>query len=380
MEAFAREHGAAPRWLVRSPGRVNLIGEHTDYSGGFVLPMAIDRSVWLALSPCAGRNVRVRSLDAAGGAITIPLDASPRKAPGWAAYVAGAAWALRERGLPLRVWSGAIASDVPIGAGLASSAALAVALVSAFAIASGLDLSATECALAAWSAETEATGVRCGVMDPLIASCGIPGHALLIDCRSLATEAVPIPSDCAILLLDTGARRKLAATEYNARRAQCERVSSLLGVAALRDVALDDLERFRDRLGPTLFRRARHVVSENARVLEAERRLRCGDVAALGGLVDESHASLRDDFEVSSAELDAMVRSVRAEASCYGARMMGAGFGGTVVALAAAGGARAMGERALLRYASESSLTPALYEVRPAAGAETIAVTSSAGD
>jgi len=378
MAAFAREHGGAPRWLVRSPGRANVIGEHTDYNHGFVLPFAIDRDVWLALRPRAGGDVRLRSLDLDDEPVVVTPGASRRATAGWGAYLAGVADALTERGYPLVGWEGVLASDVPIGAGLASSAALTVALVTACVAASGATLSARERASVAWSAERDGAGVRCGPMDPLIASCAVAGHALFVDCRTLASELVPIPARCSFVLLDTGVRRELASSEYNARRGECEAAAAHVGVASLRDLSLAQLEACRGGMEARVYRRARHVVTENARVLDAVRALRDGDVASLGRILNASHESLRDDFEVSCAELDLMARSALLEPECLGARMMGGGFGGAVLALVAGGEARALSARVAARYAAQTGRTPESIVVSASAGAELLGDASSA--
>ncbi|MFN0150985.1 MAG: galactokinase [bacterium] len=384
LDGFAREYGGAPEWLVRSPGRANLIGEHTDYNDGFALPAAIDLSVWIALRPCAGRVVRVRSLDVRGDPLAVSLDATTHVSTGWGAHVAGVVMDLRRRGLPLRAWEGVVASDLPMGAGLASSASLAVAVVSASGAACGVPISGVDRALSAWRAEVESVGVRCGVMDQLAVSCGVADHALLIDCRTFSSAPVPIPSGCAMLLLDTGVRRDLSSSAYNLRREQCEVAAARLGAAALRDVTPAVLDRRRGDLDATSYRRARHVVSENARVREAVDAMRRGDLVALGRVVNASHESLRDDFEVSCAELDAMVRSVREEPACLGARMMGAGFGGTVLALIAVDSAETAadvaGARSLARYAAATGRLPASHVVRAADGAHVIDAPLSAGD
>jgi galactokinase len=291
---------------VRAPGRVNLIGEHTDYNDGFVLPMAIDRAVWIALRPRPDRQVRLHSLDF-DQSITFSLDALDER-EGWVGYAQGVAWALQDAGYELSGWEGVMAGNVPIGAGLSSSAATELAVARAFALVSDLPWNPTEMALLAQKAENQWVGVNCGIMDQLISAAGVAGHALFIDTRDLTTETVPMPEDARIAVLYSDAPRSLAGSAYNQRRAECEEAVRLLqralpDVRALRDVTPDQLEAHRDLLPPTIYRRARHVVTENDRVLHSVLAMRNNDLSTLGELMLASHASLRDDYEVSSQEL-----------------------------------------------------------------------------
>ena len=366
--AFAERLGGEPEVVVRAPGRVNLIGEHTDYNDGFVLPLAIDRAVVVALRPRADRRVRAVSLDFDEEA-TFDLDGLERGGPGWAEYVKGSAWALAEAAGPLAGWEGVVVGDVPRGAGLSSSAALELATLRAFAAVAGADWDPTRMARVAQRAENEWVGVNCGVMDQMISAAGEDGHALLIDCRTLRTEAVPLPAGTVAVVLDTGTRRGLVDSAYNRRRAACERAAAALGVPALRDVAPDRLAAARDALDETTYRRARHVVTENARVLEAAEAMRAGDAARLGALMDASHASLRDDFEVSSDALDLMAHLARQSDGCWGTRMTGAGFGGCAVALVGEAEAEGFVEAVGRAYQSASGRTPALYVTTATAGA-----------
>jgi galactokinase len=371
--AFRARYGRTPPLVVRAPGRVNLIGEHTDYNDGFVLPMAIDRAVWIAFEPRADRTVAVHSLDM-GEAAVASLDALRRDERGWFAYVQGVAWALAEgAGHRLAGWQGVVAGDVPIGAGLSSSAALEMATARAFAAASGLDWDPIAMARVGQRAENGWVGVQCGIMDQLAAAAGVAGHALLIDCRSLALQAVPLPPGTAVLVLDTGTRRGLAYSAYNERRAQCHAAARYFGVPALRDVSL---ERFRERAGglaPDIARRARHVIGENLRTVRAAEAMRRGDAAGLGAAMNASHLSLRDDFEVSTAELDAMVACAQAQGGCYGARMTGAGFGGCAVALVEASAAEPVAASVATCYAAATGIEPAIYVCEAAAGAALVA-------
>ena len=371
--AFRARFGSEPALVVRSPGRVNVIGEHTDYNEGFVLPMAIDRAVWIALRPRPGREVVAVSLDFAGEK-AFALDGLRREGAGWVEYLKGTAWALAEAGHGLAGWEGVLAGDVPIGAGLSSSAALEMAAARAFAVVSGLPWDPVAMAKLARRAENEWVGVGCGIMDPLIIGAGREGHAVLIDCRSLEMRPVPLPRGTAIAVLDTSTRRELTGSAYNERRAQCEEAARLLGVKALRDVTPAALAARGGALPDVVRRRARHIVSENARTLDAAEAMQAGDARRLGRLMNESHLSMRDDFEISTAALDAMADLGQAAAGCHGARMTGGGFGGCVVALVDEATAPAFLDAVGRGYRERTALTPSLYLCRPQAGASIIRI------
>ncbi len=333
--AFGEAYGEGPGWVVQGAGRVNLIGEHTDYNDGFVLPLALEQGVWIGLRARGDGQVVVRSLDFQEGA-TLDLGRLERGRGGWVEYVKGVAWALQEAGYVLRGWEGVMGGDVPIGAGLSSSAALEIATARAFAAVGGWDWDAAAMARAGQRAENAWVGVQCGIMDQMVSAAGQVGYGLLLDCRSLQSELVKLPANTAVVVLDTGTRRGLVDSAYNERRAQCQAAAAFFGARALRDVTMAQFLARADDLAPLLRRRARHVISENERVLEAAAAMRAGDAARLGALMNASHASLRDDFEVSSAALDQTAAAARRHPACYGARMTGAGFGGCVVAVAAA--------------------------------------------
>ncbi len=357
---FERRFGALPAFVVRAPGRVNLIGEHTDYNAGFVLPMAIDRAVWIALRPANGLGVRAHSLDFAGTA-EFALDGLSNTQAGWAEYLKGVAWSLSEAGYPLRGWEGVVAGDVPVGAGLSSSAALEMATTRAFWAVSGWEWEPAHMALLSQRAENRWVGVNCGIMDQMISACGRADHALLIDCRSLETEPVPLPSQSVVVVLDTGTRRGLADSAYNERRARCEAAARFFAVPALRDVTLEEFAARSSELDAETRRRARHVVTENARTLEACEAMRRGDAARMGCLMNASHVSLRDDFEVSSTGLNIMVECAQGQPSCYGARMTGGGFGGCAVALVEAQAADEFAAEVGARYQAVTAIAPAVY-------------------
>jgi galactokinase len=370
-QAFEQRFRMPPAFVVRAPGRVNLIGEHTDYNDGFVLPLAIDRAVWIVLRPRADRQLLVHSLDFAEAAM-FALDGLTRGGGGWAEYVAGVAWALQEAGRVLCGWEGVIAGDVPVGAGLSSSAALEMAVARAFAAVSNLPWDAATMARVGQRAENEWVGVRCGIMDQMISAAGRAGHALLIDCRSLHVEAVPFPPKTTVVVLDTATRRGLVDSAYNERRSQCEAAARAFGVAALRDVSPARFEAESGRLDDLTRRRARHVIGENERTLQAAEAMRRGDADAVGRLMNASHASLRDDFAVSSRELDVMVQCGRAHSACLGIRMTGAGFGGCAVALIHADQAEAFTSTVAASYQSATGIAPVLYVCAATDGAAVV--------
>jgi len=368
---FTRRFGSPPAVIVRAPGRVNLIGEHTDYNDGFVLPMTIDRAVWIALRPTTDRTVSAISIDLAA-AIEFPLDRLAR-GTGWGEYLKGVAWALQAAGCALTGWQGVLAGDVPIGAGLSSSAALEMAAARAFCAVSGIAWDAAAMAKIGQRAENDWVGVNCGIMDQLIAAAGRRDHALLIDCRSLDAQAVPLPPGTCVVVMDTATRRGLVDSAYNERRAQCEAAARFFGVPALRDVSLDQFHARASQLDALTRRRARHVLTENDRTLKAAEALRRGDARDLGQLMIASHASLRDDFEVSSVELNALVEAALRRPACFGARLTGAGFGGCAVALVRAEAAADFVIAVAADYQAATGRVPALYVCRATDGAAVMA-------
>ena len=373
LETFRKRYDAEPTFLVRAPGRVNLIGEHTDYNDGFVLPLAIDRAVWIALRPREDSRVELYSAEFNK---TRAFDLSGfGKGDGWLEYLKGTAWALQGAGYNLKGWEGVSSSDVPRGSGLSSSAALELATARAFAAVSDLSWDTARMAKLAQRAENEWVGVSCGVMDQLASAAGRASHALLIDCRSLDIEAVPLPEDTAVVVMDTKTQRGLVDSAYNERREQCETAARAFGVDALRDVSMERFEAEADALDEVTRKRARHIISENARTLEAADAMKRGDAAALGALMNQSHASLRDDFEVSSDALDAMVECAWG-APCYGARMTGAGFGGCAVALVAKDKVDAFVDEVESCYAEKTGREAEIYVCTASAGAEVTPVGS----
>jgi galactokinase len=354
--------------LVRAPGRVNLIGEHTDYNDGFVLPMAINRAVWIALRPRSGMVVSVHALDF-GQSQSYQLDDFAR-GEGWLEYIKGVSWALQSVHMRLTGWEGVVGSDLPIGAGLASSAALELAAARAFVAASGLTWNAVEIASLAQHAEVEWVGVNCGIMDQMIVAAGEEGCAMLLDCRSLERRPVRLPDGAAIVVLDTGTRRDLRASCYNSRREECAKAAQVLGKASLRDVTEVDLAAATSSMGGgVLLHRARHVVTENARTLEAADALAGSDALGLGRLMNQSHSSLRDDFEVSSPALDTMVSLARQHPACYGARLTGAGFAGCAVAVVKATQAGEFASQVCAAYTASTGVVASAYVCQASAGA-----------
>lgn len=374
--AFRAHFGADPTLISVGPGRVNLIGEHTDYNDGFVLPVALKRDVRIAARPRSDRRVRLLSVEY-GGAFDFNLDAlafSP--AALWANYVMGVAWALQEQGIPLVGVDAAISGNVPRGSGLSSSAAIEIATAVAMLAASGQSnaLAGPQIARTAQQAENDFVGVNCGIMDQFISMLGRESHALLIDCRTLDYRLIPFPEGASLVIGNTKASRSLAGSAYNERRAECEQGVALLkpvlpDIRALRDVTLEQLEYNRARLPETVYRRCRHVVSENQRVLETVAALEQGDLAAVGHLMDASHASLRDDYAVSSPALDAMVEAMRGAPGCLGARLTGAGFGGCAVALVSLGQEQSVANAIYEKYPKATNIWPEVYVTRAAAGA-----------
>ncbi len=360
VRRFRERFGRLPEITVTSPGRVNLIGEHTDYNDGFVLPMAIDRATAIAASPRTDRTVVLES-EGFGGA-EFALDRLERGEESWIEYVKGVAWAMRAP----TGFEGVIASDIPLGASLSSSAALEVGIALAFTALSNLEWDPLEAARLTQRAENEWVGMNSGIMDQLICAAGRAGHALLIDCRTLEMEPVPLPPEVRVVVLDTGTRRRLTESRYNERREECDRAARALGVRSLRDATAEALERVGDSV---LVRRARHVVGENARTLAAAAALRDGDARLVGELMVASHDSLRRDFEVSGAELDAMVASARDAEGCLGARMTGAGFAGCAVALVEADSVEPFAASTIRAYRDRTGRAASTYTCEAADGA-----------
>lgn len=367
LARFRQHFGRPATAIARAPGRVNLIGEHTDYNDGFVLPAAIERETHIAVAPRADGLVRLAALDLGRETVFALADMGRSSDEPWSNYVRGVAAGLVAAGYPVIGFDGLMQGDVPIAAGLSSSAAVEMAAVQAFSAVGGFTVPPDQAARIGQKAEHTYVGTNCGLMDQLASALGRPDHVLLIDCRDLSFRPVPAPPAAAILIADTAVRRQLAASAYNERRAQCETAARALGVPALRDATLAMLERA--EMPDVAARRARHVIAENERVLATVEALQNGDLSRVGALMDASHASLRDLYEVSSPELDTMVELLRAQPGCYGARLTGAGFGGCAVALMAREAVAAAIPLVSEAYRTRTGLTPALYVTQAAAGA-----------
>jgi galactokinase len=371
-DLYAQRYGEHPRGAWRAPGRVNLIGEHTDYNDGFVLPFAIGAGITAASARRPDGLLALTSRQAEGADVTIALDdLAPGALAGWAAYPAGVAWALRAEGYAIGGASLAFDSDLPLGAGLSSSAALECSTALALTELNGLAVPRPQLAAIARRAENEFVGAPTGIMDQSAALLCQAGHALLLDCRSGIGTAVPLDppaSGLSLLIVDTRARHALTDGGYAARRLACEEAARALGVRSLRDIT-DSSEL--TGLDPLLRRRARHVVTENSRVLATAALLRSGQLAQIGPLLTASHASLRDDFEVSWPAADATVDAAAAAGAC-GARMTGGGFGGSVIALVPAEREGRVRTAIADRYAQEGWPTPGFADAVPSAGARRV--------
>lgn len=375
-DPVAAAHPDAIR-VVHAPGRVNLIGEHTDYNEGFVLPAAIDLGITIALVPTDDRRVELSLLDA-DDRDGFDLDAIGPARGRWIDYVAGTAWALAEAGVETRGFRGLLTSDLPSGAGLSSSAAIEMA--SAWALSGGdrPALDTMRLALTTQRAENAYVGVNSGLMDQFAVAFGVADHALLLDCRSLEHRSVALPAGTSLVICHSGSPRKLASSEYNTRRAECERAVTGLqaldpAITALRDVTPALLAAGADRLDEAAFMRADHIVHENERVLATIEALGAGDLDAVGRAFAASHASLRDRFEVSSPALDALVDIASGVPGVVGARLTGAGFGGCTVNLVLDDAVESLAAAVTAEYPVRTGLTPRVFVVRAADGARRVA-------
>jgi galactokinase len=377
MKRFSNLYGGDPL-LVQAPGRVNLIGEHTDYNEGFVLPVAIDFQTRVAIGKRMDRGLVVTS-ENYGERVELELDqlpGSPRRH--WSDYVTGVVRELRVRAGELPGANLLLNGDVPEGAGLSSSASLEVALCEAFLELSGKTLDGVTIAKLCQKAENEFIGARCGIMDQFISVHGKKNHALRLDCRTLESRLLPIPGDTSLVICNTMVRHSHAAGEYNDRRKECELgaqffAQRIANVKSLRDVTMKELERFAGELPERIMKRCRHVLSENERVLQASDALEQGDLKLFGRLMASSHASLRDDFEVSSPELDLMADLAERQPGVYGARMTGGGFGGCTINLVQQQHASRFKEHISEAYRAKTGREPEIYISSAADGAERLA-------
>jgi len=361
--------------IFRAPGRVNLIGEHTDYNDGFVMPAAIGFYAWVAAATREDRVVEAYS-DRFKEKISLSLDALAGPPQGhWSDFIRGVAASLQHAGHKLHGANLVIHGEVPLGAGLSSSASLEVAAALALTVPSGIVVPRLELAKLCQAAEHEYVGTRCGIMDQFVAVFGAAGNALMLDCRSLEYQLLPLPQEVRLVVCNSMVRHELASGEYNRRRADCETGVKLLapylpGARALRDVAIAELDKHKDALPGTIYRRCRHVVTENQRVLDAAKALQSGDASGFGQLMYRSHASLRDDYEVSCKELDLLVDVAADCAGIFGARMTGGGFGGCTVNLVRADCAAAFETQMARTYQEATGITPDIYVCDPAQGAQ----------
>ncbi len=373
VSLFAKAFGRPPRWIASAPGRVNLIGEHTDYNDGFVLPMALEQRTFIAADVANDDTVTLYSVtNGEAASFKIADDMKPGE-PAWANYVKGVVAGFVRLGSPLKGFNVVIDSDVPLGSGLSSSAALEVATATLMEAISGTRMDPVKKALLCQKAEHEFAGVPCGIMDQFISALGQKDHLLLIDCRSQEAKPVPFNNpELALLIINTNVRHSLADGEYGKRRAQCEAAAAVMKVRSLRDASLDKLAAAKTILDPLIFRRARHVITENDRTIAAAQHIRSGQWERVGKLMYESHASLRDDYEVSCAELDLVVelaRKVGVAGGVLGCRMTGGGFGGCAVALIKASQARHIGHEISEGYLAKTRNHATVLHSRPGAGA-----------
>lgn len=375
-ETFQSLYGGQPK-LYRAPGRVNLIGEHTDYNQGLVMPAAIDFSTWVAIAPRHDRKLSVRS-ESFAETVELDLDQPARQGRGhWSDYPFGVAVKLEESGHRLVGANLLVRGEVPIGSGLSSSAAIEVATGLALLENSEVTIDRVTLAKLCQQAENEFVGMRCGLMDQFISCFGRAGHALMLDCRGLDYKLLPLPDNVKLVVCNTMVKHELASSEYNARRADCELGVELLSqklphVESLRDVTNGDLQRHKSQLPEVIARRCRHVASENSRVLEAASALERRDLETFGQLMRESHISLRDDYEVSCKELDLMVELASDVEGVFGARMTGGGFGGCTINLVRSESVESFKQSVASEYPKATGREPEIYVCTAAQGAERI--------
>jgi len=376
---FTRIYGRQPRWIVAAPGRVNIIGEHTDYNDGFVFPMAIDRyTVIAAYRPVRDSNqIRLHStLGDKPATIDLARPLKPFPKGAWVNYPAGVIAGFLARGLNPGGFDALIHSTVPLGGGLSSSAALEVATATLLEVITGKKLDPVEKALLCQKAEHDFAGMPCGIMDQFISVMGRENHVLLLDCRSRKPELVPMTDpSVAVLIINTNVKHELTGSEYPARRKQCEAAAKILGVPSLRDATTGLLEKARDKMDKVVFRRARHVIGEIERTVHAAEGVRASNWPAVGRLMYASHRSLRDDYEVSCQELDAVVEIAEAigiPGGVYGCRMTGGGFGGCAVALVKSDAVEAISKKIAADYKNKTGIEATIFVSRPAAGATVI--------
>ncbi|BBQ84777.1 TPA: galactokinase [Kluyvera ascorbata] len=369
---FAEKFGYPATHVIQAPGRVNLIGEHTDYNDGFVLPCAIDYQTVISCSPREDRTVRVIAADYDNESDTFSLDAPivSHETQQWSNYVRGVVKHLQKRDNAFGGADLVISGNVPQGAGLSSSASLEVAVGTVFQQLYHLPLDGAQIALNGQEAENQFVGCNCGIMDQLISALGKKDHALLIDCRTLGTKAVSMPEGVAVVIINSNFKRTLVGSEYNTRREQCETGARFFQRAALRDVTVDEFNAVAHELDPVVAKRVRHVLTENARTVEAAAALEKGDLLRMGQLMAESHASMRDDFEITVPQIDTLVDIVKATVGEQGGvRMTGGGFGGCIVALIPETLVPAVKQAVAEQYEAKTGIKETFYVCKPSQGA-----------
>lgn len=372
QQVFADTFGYAPSHSIQAPGRVNLIGEHTDYNDGFVLPCAIDYQTVIACARRDDRQVRVVAVDYDNQQDSFSLDApiEPLSEPMWANYVRGVVKHLQQRDASFGGVDMVISGNVPQGAGLSSSASLEVAVGTVFQQLYQLKLDGAAIAVNGQEAENRFVGCNCGIMDQLISALGQQDHAMLLDCRTLGTRAVSMPEDVAVVIINSNFRRNLVGSEYNTRREQCETGARFFNKKALRDVTLEEFAAAEQQLDPLVAKRVRHVITENARTLEAADALSSGDLQRMGELMAASHASMRDDFEITVPPIDQLVEIVKAEIGPRGGvRMTGGGFGGCIVALMPTDLVDQVKAAVAQQYEAQTGIKETFYVCKASAGA-----------
>lgn len=365
-ETFYHKYNEKPLWIVESPGRVNIIGEHTDYNDGYVLPMAIDRHIRIAFRPRDDDRIILESIGFDSEANFSIADSN--NVGDWSDYVRSISWVLKKNNFELNGWEGVMVSNIPIGAGLSSSASLLLAILKVFSIISKLPWDGLEMARLARQAENEFLELKSGIMDQLICSVGRIGQAMLLDCRDLTCDFVTIPPNVEIIILDTVTRRELVDSKYNERVKQCASAAEYFGLKSLRDVSTKKFNENKDGLDKLLLKRAKHVIFENKRTIEVAESMKNGDVNKIGKLMSESHDSLKNDYEVSSKELDIMVDIAQNEAGCFGARMTGAGFGGCAIALINERYKEQFMRNVFDNYFLRTGIKPMIYICSPSSG------------
>ncbi|MBH91041.1 MAG: galactokinase [Candidatus Marinimicrobia bacterium] len=370
LKEFEGQFGEFPHIIVRAPGRVNLIGEHTDYNNGFVLPMAIDRYIWIAIRPRDDRRLLLRSLEFES-IVDVSLD-NVEHTSGWQEYVHGILWVLNKNNINIKGWEGILTSNVPVGAGLSSSAALEISLLKAFYAVTGSDWDGTLMAKFAQQADNEWVGIKSGIMDQMISANGKKSHAMLLDCRSLSTTFVPLPKNTNVIILDTNTRRGLVDSKYNDRVNECKIAASYFGHKSLRDVSLEAFKAANGKLDEIPSKRAKHVLNENHRTINASKAMINDDPLTLGDLMNSSHDSLDKNYEVSSNKLNIMVKIARSQKGCYGARMTGAGFGGCAVSLVEEKLSNQFQNNVYEEYFTITGIKPNIYVCKAGSGAAVI--------